>query len=107
MEWIEGKGYKKRILAGEAELGQGNIVQIVRIGPGQEVKPHYHGQQTELFYILGGEALLSIAEKEFEAGPGDVYLCKPKDIHSVKNEGTKDFELMVFKTGWKEGDSYW
>ena len=54
MEWIEGQGYKKRILAGETELGRGNIVQIVRIGPGQEVKPHYHGQQTEFFYILRG-----------------------------------------------------
>jgi mannose-6-phosphate isomerase-like protein (cupin superfamily) len=107
MEWIEGKGYKKRILARETELGRGNTVQIVRIGPGQEVKPHYHKQQTELFYILGGEALLSIAEKEFKAGPGDVYLCRPTDVHAVKNSGTEDFELLVVKTGWKEGDAYW
>ncbi|MEE8403175.1 MAG: cupin domain-containing protein [Candidatus Hydrothermarchaeaceae archaeon] len=107
MDWIEGKGYKKRILAGEAQLGRGNIAQIVRIWPGQKVKPHHHRQQTELFYILEGMALLSIAGREVEAGPGDVYLCKPGDIHSVKNNGTGDFEILVFKTGWKEDDSYW
>lgn len=107
MEWIEGKGYKKRILAGEAELGRGNLVQIVRIGPGQEVRPHYHGQQTEFFYILGGEALLSIGGREHRAKAGDTHVCRPKDIHSVKNNGTEDFELIVFKTNWKEDDSYW
>jgi mannose-6-phosphate isomerase-like protein (cupin superfamily) len=107
MEWTELEGYKKRILAGESELGQGNLVQVVRIGPGQEVRPHYHRQQTEFFYILKGRALLSIAENKFEAKAGDTYLCRPKDIHRVKNEGTEDFELIVFKTNWSKDDSYW
>ncbi len=107
MEWIEGQGYKKRILAGETELGRGNIVQIVRIGPGQEVKPHYHRQQTEFFYILRGEARLSIGGEEYQAKAGDRYLCRPNDMHSVKNRGAEDFELLVVKTGWKEGDAYW
>jgi mannose-6-phosphate isomerase-like protein (cupin superfamily) len=107
MEWITGAGYKKRILAGEREIGSGNLVQIVRIGPGNEVKPHYHGQQTEFFYILNGCATLKIAEKEYKAKPGETYITKPKDMHSVKNNGKEDFELMVFKTNWKEDDSYW
>jgi mannose-6-phosphate isomerase-like protein (cupin superfamily) len=107
MEWIGGEGYKKRILAGESELGQGNLVQIVRIGPGSEVKPHYHGQQTEFFYILKVKALLSIRGEEYDAKPHDTYVCKPKDMHFVKNNGTEDFELIVFKTSWLEDDSYW
>lgn len=107
MEWTFGAGYKKRILAGEAELGKGSLVQIVRIGPGNEVKPHYHGRQTEFFYILEGEALLSIAGKEYHAKPGETYITKPHDTHSVKNEGTEDFELLVFKSNWREDDSYW
>ncbi len=107
MEWIKRDGYKKRILAGEEELGRTNLVQIVKIGPGQEVKPHYHDQQTELFYILKGRALLFIAGEEFNAKTGDTYVCRPKDTHYVKNNGTEDFELIVFKTNWKEGDSYW
>lgn len=107
MVWIYGEGYKKRILGGEVEMGRGNIVQIVNIGPGQEVKPHYHARQTELFYILRGTAHLSIAEKKFEAKAGDVHLCRPTDVHSVKNAGSEDFEILVFKTGWEEKDSYW
>ncbi len=107
MDWIQGEGYKKRVLAGESELGGGNLVQIVRIGPGQQVKPHYHGQQTEFFYILKGRALLSIAGVEHDAKPGDTYICRPKDTHWVKNEGAEDFELIVLKTNWKDDDSYW
>lgn len=107
MEWILRKDYKKRVLAGESELGKGSLVQIVRIGPGNHVKPHYHAVQTEFFYILKGRATLSIAGEEFEAKPGDTYIIKPNDIHSVKNEGTEDFELIVFKSNWREDDSYW
>jgi quercetin dioxygenase-like cupin family protein len=107
MEWIEGQGYKKRILAGESELGRGNLVQIVRIGPGNKVKPHYHAVQTEFFYILKGEATLSIGKEEHIAKPGDTYITKPNDMHSVKNNGKTDFELIVFKSNWKENDAYW
>ncbi|MBU2560481.1 cupin domain-containing protein [archaeon] len=107
MDWIEGAGYKKRVLAGESELGRGSLVQIVIIGPGNEVKPHYHGLQTEFFYILKGTATLSIAGEEFEAKPGATYITKPNDMHSVKNDGKTDFELIVFKSNWRENDSYW
>ena len=107
MDWIEGAGYKKRILAGPDELGTGSLAQIVRIGPGNEVKPHYHGQTTEFFYILKGEATLEIAGVEHVAKPQDTYITRPNDLHSVKNKGTTDFELIVFKSNWKRDDSYW
>jgi len=107
MEWIKGDGYKKRILAGESELGKGSLVQVVRIGPGQEVRPHHHKLQTEFFYILKGTAILSIAKNENQALAGDTYLCRPNDMHFVKNKGKEDFELIVFKTNFTENDSYW
>jgi quercetin dioxygenase-like cupin family protein len=107
MEWIEGAGYKKRILATPDELGPGSLAQIVRIEPGNTVKPHHHGQTTEFFYILKGTATLTIAGEEHEAKPGDTYITKPGDMHSVKNNGKEDFELIVFKSNWREDDSYW
>ena len=107
MEWIQGADYKKRILAGEDELGKGNLVQIVVIPSGNNVKPHYHAVQTEFFYILKGEAELTIAGVEHIAKPGDTYITKPNDMHSVKNSGKEDFELIVFKSNWAEDDAYW
>jgi mannose-6-phosphate isomerase-like protein (cupin superfamily) len=107
MEWIVKKDYKKRVLAGEDELGKGSLVQIVVIGPGNHVRPHYHGVQTEFFYILKGRAHLKIGSDEYDAKPGDTYITKPGDIHSVKNNGKEDFELIVFKSNWREDDSYW
>jgi quercetin dioxygenase-like cupin family protein len=107
MGWIEGAGYKKRILAGESELGRGSLVQIVVIGSGNEVKPHYHAVQTEFFYILKGEATLLIGGKEYTAKLGDTYITKPNDTHSVKNNSKTDFELIVFKSNWKKDDAYW
>jgi quercetin dioxygenase-like cupin family protein len=105
--WIEREGYRKRILSSEEELGEGNIVQIVEITPGSEVKPHYHKVQTEFFYILEGKSKLSIGGIEYNASEGDYYLCRPGDVHSVKNDSGSVFKILVFKTNWREGDSYW
>jgi quercetin dioxygenase-like cupin family protein len=106
-DWIKGEGYRKKILAGEDELGEGNIVQVVEIGPRAKVKPHYHKVQTEFFYIMKGKAKLSIGGENFEAQEGEYYLCKPGDMHSVENDSEDVFEIMVFKTNWRKGDSYW
>jgi|Deesub1362A_J573_1020465.scaffolds.fasta_scaffold00023_219 quercetin dioxygenase-like cupin family protein len=106
-DWIYREGYRKKILSDEKNLGKGNLVQIVEIKPGWKVKPHYHQIQTEFFYILHGEATLSIGGEEYIAKPGECYLCKPGKIHFVENHGEDDFMLLVFKTNWREKDSYW
>jgi len=41
------------------------------------------------------------------AKAGDIFLCKPLDVHWVVNESDEPFRLLVFKYGWTEGDIVW
>ncbi len=105
-EWLERKGYFKKILLTEGEIkSEGNLVQIVKINPHTEIKPHYHKQTIEIFYILKGNAILFFGDKKIGAKPGDVFLCEPNDMHGVINDSDADFQLLVFKINAKEDDS--
>ena len=107
-EWIEGRGYRKKVLYTEDDLGQENTkVQFVEIDGGNEVGPHYHKVQTEVYNVQKGQAVLGIGEKEYLATEGDVLICKPEEIHSAKNETSETFRLLVFKTNYEKDDTYW
>lgn len=108
LEWDHRQGYSKKILFYSDDLhSTGNQVQIVRFEPGKGVAPHHHERQTEAYYILNGSAVLRIARQEFRAERGDVYLTEPGDIHSVENDFSEPFELIVFKTNYEGNDIYW
>jgi quercetin dioxygenase-like cupin family protein len=107
-QWIDRGDYRKLILASPEDLGKkGNLVQVVEIKPGHTVKRHHHKEQTEFFYILEGEADLTLGDETHSAKPGDAFLCRPGTEHKVENRGTKPFRLLVAKSNWEERDSYW
>ena len=48
--WIEGRGYRKKLLADERLLRcPGTLVQLIEIAPHTSVPPHYH--KTSLRYV--------------------------------------------------------
>ena len=102
--WVEKNGKKKKKVFNVAE---DSFVQIVEIKPNSEVKRHYHIQQTEVFYIVKGEAKLGLGEEEFAARKGDLFLCRPKTVHWVLNDSVNPFWVLVFKYNWKEKDTVW
>ena len=107
-EWIEGKGYRKKVLYQEEDLGQENTkVQFVEIDGNDEVGPHYHKVQTEVYNVQKGRATIGIGDQQYLATEGDVLICKPEEAHSVKNESGETFRVLVFKTNYEEGDTYW
>jgi len=107
-KWLKRRGYSKRILFAEDELeSRGHLVQIVRSKAYTEIKPHYHKQTIETYYVLKGKAILSCGDKRFRARQGDAFLCKPGEIHGVNNDTGEEFLLLVFKINTKENDIYW
>jgi len=106
-EWLEREGYSKKILFTGDELKRGHLVQIVKSKGHTEIKPHYHKQTIETYYVLKGNALLFIGDKRFRAQQGDVFLCEPGEVHGVTNDTDEEFLLLVFKIDAKENDSYW
>jgi uncharacterized cupin superfamily protein len=49
------------------------LLQVLTIPPNTLQKMHFHDQQTEVFYILEGEATITINHVDYPAGPGDVH----------------------------------
>jgi len=106
-EWLERTGYSKKILLNENELkSSGHLVQIVKTEAHTDIKPHYHKQTIEIFYILKGNAILYFGDYKFRTQPGDTFLCEPGDIHGVINDTDEEFSLLVFKIDAQEDDRY-
>jgi len=89
------------------ELSNDCFTQIVEVKPKKEVKKHYHEKQTEIFVIIGGEAIMGIGDKVYSAKTGDVFICRPKERHWVKNYGNEPFRILVFKYNYTENDIFW
>jgi quercetin dioxygenase-like cupin family protein len=94
-DWTEGKGYRKRPLVTERELGiEGSFIQEVMFHPGESVPLHYHERTKE----INGEQLVM--------EPEDVLICEPGDVHGnpVIERG---FRILVVKVGYDPEDTVW
>jgi quercetin dioxygenase-like cupin family protein len=100
--------YSKRIIFDSDLLGDDNRLQVVTIPPQTKQREHFHDIQTEVFYILSGECLIYINDEEYNAEPGDAFICSPKDKHWLWNKTDREFKLAVFKINFPlENDSHW
>lgn len=103
---MQGRGYTKKRLLGKGFLPRSvDLVQEVRFKKGSAVPPHYHGTQTEVFYVLGrgsiiiGGAVLSLEQ-------GDIAICEPGEVHETP-AAEEDFGFLVLKLDYREDDTVW
>jgi quercetin dioxygenase-like cupin family protein len=104
------KDYRKKVIFSLDDFDEkGHLLQIVTIPPDTRQRMHSHEEQTEVFYILEGEATITINGVDYPARPGDAFICSPGDIHNLWNKTDKDFRLVVFKINLPEDeeDSHW
>ena len=102
--------YRKKIIFSLDDFDEkGHLLQVVTIPPHTRQRMHSHKKQTEVFYILEGEATITINGVDYLAKPGDAFICSPGDVHNVWNKTDKDFRLIVFKINLPEEgeDSHW
>ena len=102
--------YRKKIIFSPHDFdATGHLLQVVTIPPATRQRLHVHEKQTEVFYILDGQATLTINGVDYPANPGDAFICSPGDVHSVWTRTDRDFKLVVFKINLPvEGeDSIW
>ena len=106
--WLKRQGYSKAILLTEQDLrSKGNLVQIIKNEAHTEIKPHYHRQMIEVYYILKGNAIVFCGDKRVRAEPGDTLLCEPREVHGLINNTDEDFLFVVFKMNTKDDDTFW
>lgn len=95
--------YRKKIIFSLDDFDEkGHLLQVVTIPSATRQRLHSHAKQTEVFYILEGEATLTINGLDYPANPGDAFICSPGDVHNVWNKTARDFKLVVFKINLPE-----
>jgi mannose-6-phosphate isomerase-like protein (cupin superfamily) len=58
--------------------------------PGQTTLAHRHARTEEIYYILKGEALMSVDHEKMPVGRGDAVLIPPGSWHCITNTGIGD-----------------
>lgn len=89
-------------------LQPGHLLQEVTIPPKTKQRVHFHTQQTEVFYILEGEAEMTFNGEMVAAKKGDAFICEPHDKHNLWNKSNKPFKVLVFKIDYQgDDDTHW
>ena len=106
---VEEEDYSKTIIfSGDDFAEEGHLLQVVTVPPRTKQRLHLHQQQTEVFYVLEGQAMIEIGGEGVLARPGDAFICGPEDRHSLWNQSGREFRLVVFKINRPEADdSVW
>lgn len=104
--WTMGKGYRKKVLLEEDELGiPGSFIQMVEFKPGDKVPLHHHEKTKEVFIALD-QAAFVINGKVQTLEPTDVLICEPGDIHG-NPVIESPFRVLVIKVGYQADDTIW
>lgn len=78
----------------------------ISIAPGAASQPHYHKICQESYYILTGQARISIDEQQVDLAPGQACLILPGQVHQIINDGDQILEfLAVCVPAWFPSDS--
>ncbi|MFM8435688.1 MAG: cupin domain-containing protein [Planctomycetia bacterium] len=78
-----------------------------RLAPGQATTPHHHQVTEEIYYILSGSALMTLAGESRPVGPGDAIAIPPGLVHTIKNTGAEELVfLCTCAPGYEHTDTF-
>ena len=100
--------YSKEILLELKDFKQpGHLLQVVTNPAKTKQRLHYHKKQTEVWYVLQGEAIWKINNVDYKVKLGDSFIIEPGDIHQADNMSDRDMKVLVFKINLPLGDEDW
>jgi quercetin dioxygenase-like cupin family protein len=86
-------------LSGEITDGRYNFIDEIW-KPGFVVRPHFHVEHSELFYLLVGQVEWTVGGETHTLGAGDAVFIPPDTVHAVKVVGDTDVRtLMIYEPG--------
>ncbi|MFM8281996.1 MAG: cupin domain-containing protein [Planctomycetaceae bacterium] len=78
-----------------------------RLGPGQATTPHHHAVAEEIYYILSGEALMTLGNERRPVAPGDAIAIPPGVRHTILNTGAGELVfLCTCAPGYEHADTF-
>ena len=87
-------GHKVTLIDTLGDFDMASIITMPNI-PGPP--PHYHQNESELFYIVSGQMEIMSGKEWFSLTAGESAVIPKGVVHTFKNEGTED---VIWLTCW-------
>lgn len=65
-----------------------------RIAPGGRIAKHYHPDIEHEQYVLKGNYVIGIGDKEYKVKPGDSLYISEGTVHWYENQGVEEAEFL-------------
>ncbi len=62
--------------------------------PGESTHLHNHRATEEIYFILAGSGVMSLADREFTVSPSDTIVIPPGTSHKLYNDGTGELRIL-------------
>ena len=80
----------------DRSFGGGFELVLGRVEPGGLAERHHHTDEAQAFYIIAGEADLTLGDgPTTRCGPGTVVRIPPKLDHKVVSVGDRELEVII------------
>ena len=90
-----GRVLKSALASPEQLNNKGRMFSIITLEPGCGIGFHTHEGETELFYLMEGEADYSDNGVLQHVQAGDVTICPPGEGHSITNNSQLPTKLVA------------
>ena len=74
---------------------KGRLFANITLKPGCGIGFHMHENESELFYVMKGQALYNDNGTEYIVNAGDVMICPAGTGHAVSNNGEETAEICA------------
>jgi quercetin dioxygenase-like cupin family protein len=68
------------------------------LAPGVSIGVHPHKDDEEYYFIISGKGTMTLDDKTFEVGPGDITAVFPGGKHGLANTGNEAMHMVVVST---------
>ncbi|MBT8495125.1 MAG: cupin domain-containing protein [Deltaproteobacteria bacterium] len=79
-------------------LGNSAYLGVFTADPGTKVPEHTHPGETEMLFVLAGEARMTVDGKPFPVGKGDAIQVPPGTLHAAEVMGKEPFQAIQVYT---------
>lgn len=90
-----------RLFQTEKLAGTWHFIEYLIVPPGVTIGRHRHGANEEIYFIIEGQAKMTINNQEYLVKPGDFIVNHPEWEHGLHNESQEEVKLLVIEVDLK------
>jgi mannose-6-phosphate isomerase-like protein (cupin superfamily) len=103
---VDGSTIRELLAHRNSAIRQQSLAEA-RLGPGRSTTPHHHAVTEEIYYILAGQADMTLGQETRPVGPGDAIAIPPGIRHTIRNTGTDELVfLCTCAPGYEHADTF-